>query len=221
VESGIKDFKLTSWGQLDEDSALGKDTKKDIAGWVQTYGGKVVVSESFPVGTLDFVPVLTKMKAAAPQVVYSTTSADAPTILKQANEIGFKTQWIFSNQMKPTLLAQQAGKLVEGVWQAVTFDPTWDRPSVKEFVAAMTAFKGPQALTSSEALGYDGPTRLFMAIEKANSLDKAKWVEALYQVDWDGPYMLGKYDSTGNARNAVTLMSIKLDGTYAAIKKLI
>jgi len=214
----VKEYGLTKWSQLDEESALTLDIKEHLAQVIPSIGGSILTADTFPAGNPDFYPLLTRIKSAGPQAVFSGTAGDAPTILKQANEIGLKVQWIFTNQLKSHELVEQTGELAVGVWQVVTYDPAWDRDSVRTFNKEAEALIG-RLPTSSEALGYEGPMRMFMAMEKAKSLEADKIVEALYQVDWEGAFFIGKYDRDGECTSSSMLMQIMADGTYAEIKK--
>lgn len=218
VQQLIKDQGLTKWSLLAEEAALSLQVVEVLAPAIEQAGGTVLTKDTFPPGTVDFYPLLTKLKKAAPEVVNIQGSGDAVTILKQANEIGFKPQWMVSTQVPINQLIEQiGGELTAGVWQIVMYDPESDRASIKVFNEETKAYLGrlPSLL---ETLGYEGAMRMFMAMELANSLDRDKIVEALYQVDWDGVYFVGKYHANGEGTVGATTMQMTAEGTYARIE---
>ena len=218
VQKLIKDHGVTKWSLLAEEAALSLQVVEVVATAIEQAGGTVLTKDTFPPGTVDFYPLLTKLKKAAPEVVNIQGSGDAMTILKQANEIGFKPQWMVSTQVPINQLIEQlGGELTAGVWQIVMYDPESDRASIKEFNKETEAYLGrPPSLL--ETLGYEGTMRMFMAMELADSLDRDKIVEALYQVDWDGVYFIGKYHANGEGTVGATTMQMTAEGTYAPIE---
>jgi len=218
VQNCIKDYGLTKWSLLAEEAALSLQVMETIAPAIEQAGGTVLTRDTFPPGTVDFYPLLTKLKKAAPEVVNIQGSGDAVTILKQANEIGFKPQWMVSTQVPINQLIEQiGGELTAGVWQIVMYDPESERASIKVFNEETEAYLGrlPSLL---ETLGYEGAMRMFMAMELADSLDRDKIVEALYKVDWEGVYFVGKYLANGEGTVGATTMQMTAEGTYARIE---
>jgi branched-chain amino acid transport system substrate-binding protein len=218
VQNCIRDYGLTKWSLLAEEAALSLQVMEAIAPAIEEAGGTVLTQDTFPPGTVDFYPLLTKLKKAAPEVVNIQGSGDAVTILKQANEIGFKPQWMVSTQVPVNQLIEQiGGELTAGVWQIVMYDPESDRASIKQFNEEAQAYLGrPPSLL--ETLGYEGTMRMFMAIELANSLDREEIVQALYEVDWDGVYFVGKYHANGEGTVGATTMQMTAEGTYVPIE---
>jgi ABC-type branched-subunit amino acid transport system substrate-binding protein len=203
---------------LAEEAALSLQVMETIAPAIEQAGGTVLTQDTFPPGTVDFYPLLTKLKKAAPEVVNIQGSGDAVTILKQASEIGFKPQWMVSTQVPINQLIEQiGGELTAGVWQIVMYDPESERASIKVFNEETEAYLGrlPSLL---ETLGYEGAMRMIMAIELADSLDRGKIVEALYKVDWEGVYFVGKYHANGEGTVGATTMQMTAEGTYARIE---
>ena len=213
----IEDYGLTKWSLLAEDAALSQQIVAAVAPHIKLSGGTILTNDSFPPDTIDFYPLLTRIKAAAPEIVMVMTGSGAATILKQANEIGLKAQWWVSTQTPAKQLVEQAGELAVGVWQTSMYDPESEKASQKVFNEETEAFLG-HAPTTLEILGYEGTMRMFMAMELADSLDRDKIVEALYQVDWDGVYFTGKYHEDGEGTSASILMQVTAEGTYARIE---
>ena len=74
--------------------------------------------------------------------------------------------------------------------------------------------------TATEAIGYEGPMRMFMAMEKTNSLDREAIARALYEVEWEGVIFTGSYGPDGEGNYGGELMAVTREGSYARVKKL-
>jgi branched-chain amino acid transport system substrate-binding protein len=91
--------KFPNWKKF---ACLGPD---DATGWKQTADdiqfineickGQVVALEFWTRGTKDFYPLITKLRAAKPDVVLTngTATAEQAILMKQAAELGWKTNW--------------------------------------------------------------------------------------------------------------------------------
>jgi len=82
---------------IHENTLMGVSDKNEFLDEIKRKGLKwdIVAVEAYPSGTLDFKPLLEKVKAAAPDVIaISAYLTDAVLIAKQANEIGLKAIWI-------------------------------------------------------------------------------------------------------------------------------
>ena len=219
ARTAVTEFGLTRWAQLDEDSALGRFNQESVAGFVRSLGGTVLSAGFFPSGCADFRAALNRIKEAGPQVVYSQAGGHAPAMLRQAREIGLKVQWIIGDQVTARQLVEQAGDAAVGVWQPTTFDPRSERPSVCIFLEEARASMD-RIPTATEAIGYEGPMRVFMAMEKAGSLDRDAIVRALYEVEWEGVIFMGCYRPDGEGNYGGELMAVTGQGTYVKVKTL-
>ena len=73
-----------------EDTSYGVDHSKVAKGYLTELGFELVTFEPFKSGTLDFSPLLTKIKGAKPEIFYWVGYAgDSILITKQAKELGF------------------------------------------------------------------------------------------------------------------------------------
>jgi branched-chain amino acid transport system substrate-binding protein len=78
-----------------EDTSMGVDHSKVAKGYLTDLGFELVVFEPFKAGSLDFSPLLTKVKGAKPDVFYWIGYAgDSILITKQAKELGFNPKML-------------------------------------------------------------------------------------------------------------------------------
>ena len=140
-------------------------------------GGEVVAFESYPERSNDFRPQLTKMLAAAPDVLFMPNYYnDVALQTQQARALGIKAVFLGGDGWdSPELLKAPAA---EGGYFSNHFSRESDSPRVKEFVEGYRRRFGsdPDALAS---LGYEAAQILLDAIRRAGSDDPMKIRDAL------------------------------------------
>lgn len=178
-------------------------------------GGEMVASESYSTGDKDFNAQLTKIKAAAPDVLfipdyYSTVSL----IAKQVRNQGITIPMLGADGWDEII--NNAGDEVLDCYYSNHYSPDADDPDVKEFVAKYKEKFGitPNALA---ALGYDATYILAEAIERAGSTDVEKIKAAMMETDRKFVTGYIKFDENRNpVKSAVMLKIVKgPDGNLA------
>jgi branched-chain amino acid transport system substrate-binding protein len=97
-------------------------------------GGKIVVEESIKGGEEEFRAVLTRIKAANPDVIIFTVYyKEAALLMKQARALGLDQQFAGGNGLESEVLTQLAGPAAEGAYVTTHFSPEDPRPIVQEF----------------------------------------------------------------------------------------
>jgi len=100
-------------------------------------GGRVILTQGYKQDETDFKPVLLKIKSKRPDAVYIVGYyKDSGLILKQAKEIGLKTQFFGATAVESPKLIEIAGDAAEGlIYPIITdFDPDNPSPIQKEFI---------------------------------------------------------------------------------------
>lgn len=171
-------------------------------------GGSVVVSESYSSGDKDFNAQLTKIKAAAPDVLfipdyYNTVSL----IAKQVRGQGITVPMLGADGWDE--ITNNAGDEVVGSYYCNHYSPEADDTEVKNFVANFRKkYKAtPNALA---ALSYDAMVILAEAIKRAGSVEPEKIRAAMTETD--RKLVTGKitFDKKNNpVKSAVMLKIVK------------
>lgn len=142
-------------------------------------GGSVAAYESYGKDDVDFSALLTKVKAANPDVLFLPDYYNkVGLIARQAREKGVKATLVGPDGWDSPELVKVAGNAIEGGYFSNHYSPEDTRPEVTAWVAKYKAKYGqtPDALGT---LAYDAANLLFDAIRKANSDDPAKIKDAL------------------------------------------
>ena len=165
----------------------GNDYTKGLATYFkdafEKLGGKVVAFESFTdeEKTVDFRPQLTNIKAANPDVLYSSDYYGAAALMaKQAGEIGMKVPFMGGDGFDSPDLMRIGGQAVEGVYFTNFYSQDDPSPEVRRFIKAyQTKYKDtPDAYA---AQGYGAAEILFAAIQRAGKVDGPAIRNALAQ----------------------------------------
>jgi branched-chain amino acid transport system substrate-binding protein len=100
-------------------------------------GGKVLLTQGYKQDETDFKAALLKVKSKKPDAVYIVGYyKDSGLIMKQAREIGLKTQFFGATAVESPKLIEIAGDAAEGlIYPIITdFDPEHPTPVAKEFI---------------------------------------------------------------------------------------
>ncbi len=100
-------------------------------------GGKVILTQGYKQDETDFKPVLLKIKSKKADAVYLVSYyKDAGLVLKQAKEIGLKTQFFGATAVESPKLMEIAGDAADAlIYPIITdFDPDNPTSIAKEFI---------------------------------------------------------------------------------------
>lgn len=100
-------------------------------------GGKVLLTQGYKQDETDFKAALLKVKSKKPDAVYIVGYyKDSGLIMKQAKEIGLKTQFFGATAVESPKLIEIAGDAAEGlIYPIITdFDPEHPTPVAQEFI---------------------------------------------------------------------------------------
>ena len=131
-------------------------------------GGKVVVWETYTAADKDFSAILTKVKAAKPDVLYLPDYYSTVNVIAaQARQLGITSIMMGGDGWDSPQLDFKA---VDGGYFTTHFSPEDSRPVVQEFVKKYKEKYG-KVPDSLAALAYDAALVLFEAIQAAGTDD--------------------------------------------------
>jgi len=174
-------------------------------------GLKVLGHEHVNQGDKDFSAVLTKVKAAKPDVFYVSlqNSASAAPMLIQIARMGIKTKILAQDAVYHPQLMELAKKDAEGVF--LTFGYTdKETPAYKKFAEAYKKFGEPGAYS---AYAYDSATAYLKAVKAAGSTDPEKVKAELMKLEFDGASKKMKYKENGDSGSNYVIQVVK-DGKF-------
>ncbi len=168
-------------------------------------GMEIVAVEKWPWGTTDFVPVMTKLNAAKPDVIWAMVSGQANDQLKAARQLGFKGPFVSNSPLGADVVVvtvKDPAMLTDVMCNSI--DVTNPTPEVKKLMDAWAA-KWPNDPFISDAVhAYDMPWVMIQVMQKAGTTDAATVVKTMEGMTnagdlqtLEGPGYIGGLDRFG------------------------
>jgi branched-chain amino acid transport system substrate-binding protein len=144
-------------------------------------GLKVVYSQRYPPGSVDFAPVIRAIQAAEPDIVYvASYPGDTVGIIRAANEARLKARMFGGGMigLQYAAVKQQLGPLLNGIvyWDVYVPSPTMNFPGLADFLAG---YQTKASAAGADPLGFYTPPYAYarlqvlaQAIEAVKSLDQ-------------------------------------------------
>ncbi|MGE4535632.1 MAG: ABC transporter substrate-binding protein [Desulfovibrio sp.] len=185
-------------------------------------GYKVVLDEPYPSTATDLTPVVTKLKAANPDIVMLVSNAaDAILLTNTMAEMQLKPKVVLASgggHADPKFL-ENTGDNAVGFFDEVEWNTDVNKPGAKEANAKFKKKYGYD-MTGESVDAYASMYVIADALERATSTDPAKIREALATTKLTtGPAMIVSYDGVefdknGQNKNAgiVIVQVAKVDG---------
>lgn len=184
---------------VNEDTLFPKATVQGSIELAKAKGLEVVFTEAYPKGNTDFSAILTKVRAANPDVLGAATYFDdAVAITRQMKELNVnpKMYGVTVGGDLPKFY-ELLGKNAEFVYGATQWEPELPYPGAKEFKESYEKEFPGQDLSYHSAGGYAGCQILIEAVRRAGSLDPEKIREAVLAMDLTTVYGGFKVDQDG------------------------
>ncbi|SFJ29329.1 amino acid/amide ABC transporter substrate-binding protein, HAAT family [Bosea sp. OK403] len=169
------------WYLLTAAYAFGQDIKRAFSEYAAANGCTLVGADEVPVGTPDYSSFILKIRAAKPDVVIGGIAAsDLTTFLKQWNELGMRGRIPFAEiSVGNTDLWGVGPEAADGLYTLTWYYKNPNNPPEEQAMAADYEKKYKRPAADKTWMGWMGMKNLLDAIERANSTEPAKIVEAL------------------------------------------
>ena len=163
-------------------------------------GMKLLGSESFSAQLKDFTPLVLKMRAAKPDIIYlSSFDSPAGPILQQMRQLKVKAMDVHVSILSGTL-RRQIGKDIEGVSGVLPWYPGIKGGDYVEFSERVLNRSKIDMFDYPYTMGRIGAYLImWQAIEKAGAVDREKVREALFKGSFKSPIGDIVYDEGGYA----------------------
>ncbi len=184
---------------INEDTLFPKATVQGTIELAKKRGLQVVFVEAYPKGNTDFSALLTKVRAANPDVLGAATYFDdAVAITRQMKELNVNPR-IYAVTVGGDLpkFYELLGKNAEYVYGASQWEPELPYPGAREFAEAYHKEFAGADLSYHSAGGYAGCQILVEAIKRAGSLDGEKIRNEIVKLRIDTVYGAFDVDDDG------------------------
>ena len=184
---------------LYENSAFGQSSSKSFEEDAKELGLKILVKEGYQAGAIDFKPILTKVKAANPDMIYMVSYVmDASLLMRQSKELRINPKIFVGGGAGFTLpeFAKSAGDAAEGVYSATLWVETLPFPGAKAYFdkfkkkfGAETEYHGAEAYAAMYVVAD--------ALKRAKSISPKDVRDALVKTDMKTAFGPVKFVSYG------------------------
>jgi branched-chain amino acid transport system substrate-binding protein len=184
---------------INEDTLFPKTVVQGTVELAKKKGLRVVFVEAYPKGNTDFSAILTKVRAANPDVLGAATYFDdAVAVTRQMKELNVnpKMYGVTVGGDLPKFY-ELLGKNAEFVYGATLWEPELPYPGAREFSEAYRKEFPGADLSYHSAGGYGGCQVLVEAIKRAGSLDGEKLRAVLLSLEMATVYGAYKVDQDG------------------------
>jgi branched-chain amino acid transport system substrate-binding protein len=120
-----------------DNTVFGKTIANSAMQFLKSKGVPIVADEAYPVNTLDFKPLMTKVKATSPDyfLMVAVSTTDAILLTRHAKEIGLRPRAFvgFGGGFGVADFPKQLGPLAENVFSSAAWSGNPNDPEVKAF----------------------------------------------------------------------------------------
>jgi branched-chain amino acid transport system substrate-binding protein len=209
----VKEVKATSIAIIDDRTAYGQGVADEFEKAVKAAGGKIVGREYTNDKATDFNAVLTKLKAAKPDLVFfGGMDAVAGPMLRQMKQLGINAKFMGGDGICTGELAKLAGDAM-GDGQVVCAEAggvTADKAKAMDDFKAKFKTKFNADVQIYAPYVYDAMMTMVTAMQKADSTDPKKYLPELAKVSYEGVTGKISFDPKGDIKNgALTLYTYK------------
>ncbi|MES2353291.1 MAG: branched-chain amino acid ABC transporter substrate-binding protein [Pseudomonadota bacterium] len=194
---------------VDDGTAYGQGLAGEVEKTVKSTGATVVAHEFTNDKATDFKAILTNIKGQSPDVIFhGGMDATGAPMLRQMRELGITAQFMQGDGGCTPEFIKLAGEAANGYKCSQAGLPVNLMPSAQDFKTRLEAKFKPVQLYAPYV--YDATSVLIAAMQKADSVDPAKYIPALTNISYDGVTGKIEFDDRGDIRNGfITLYEVK------------
>lgn len=183
-------------------------------------GQEVVASEATAAKDVDFKAQLTKIKDAAPEVVFLPYyGPEAALILTQAKEIGLEAKFVGADGISSVVDSISDKSLLTNIWYSDHFTNSADSEKVKNFLSGYQAKYGEMPSISFSATSYDAALVLCEAIKAAGSTEYEAVVDAISKSNVEGVSGVISFDDHNDPIKSAFILTFDAEGNRVFAKQ--
>jgi len=220
VDHFMAKFNAKTFYLVGSDYAFGRGMLEFTRSYVESHGGTILGEEYLPMDGSDWTAVISKLKAANPDALITSTAGGAPnvTLTKQLRAAGVNIP--YGNLAVDEGTAKAMGADATGIFIAASYITSIDSPENKSFLAAMEKKFGADLKTPNDLSvpQYEAIYLYKAAVEKAGSTDPQAVIDALREVSFTGPRGNIEMNKQRHAPLTMYLGQVQADGSVAVIQ---
>jgi urea transport system substrate-binding protein len=220
VDHFMAEFDAKTYYLVGSDYAFGRGMLEFTRSYIESKGGTVLGEEYLPMDGSDWTAVISKLKAANPDALITSTAGGAPnvTLTKQLRASGVNIP--YGNLAVDEGTAKSMGADATGIFIAASYITSIASAENQAFLAAMEKKFGDDLKTPNDLSvpQYEAIYLYKAAVEKAGSTDPQAVIDALGQVSFTGPRGDIQMNKQRHTPLTMYLGQVKEDGSVAVIQ---
>ena len=204
---------------LDDMTTYGRGLANEFERKLQALNVQVLGHEGITQGDKDFVPLLTKIKALNPDVLYfAGMFPEGALLMKQRADVGLSARFMGGDGMfDQALITLATPSVAEGAYLTTIGSDIHQIPTAQAFLKAYEARFGPVGAYSAYA--YEATTIVIWAIRQAGASNRAATLAAMKHLkDYPGIFGTQNFDEKGDSLvRDVGIFTVQ-DGRFVFVK---
>ncbi|MDO8811402.1 MAG: branched-chain amino acid ABC transporter substrate-binding protein [Gallionella sp.] len=194
---------------IDDRTAYGQGLADEFIKAAQANGTQIVAHEYTSDKSVDFTAVLTAVKGKQPDLLfYGGMDPQAGPMAKQIKALALNLKFMMGDGGYTPAFIRLAGDAAEGAYASLPGVPLAKMPGGKEFEARFVAKYQPIQLYAPYC--YDAVNVMIAAMQKADSVESAKYLPELAKISHDGVTAKIRFDAKGDLQGgAITLYQVQ------------
>ena len=214
VDHFMKSESAKTFFLIGSDYAFGRGMLEFTQKYIEESGGKVLGDEYLPMDGTDWTAIISKLKAAKPDALITSTAGGAPnvTLTKQLRAAGVDIP--YGNLAVDEGTARNMGADAAGIYISASYISGIDSAENKNFLKAMKAKFGDDMKTPNDLSvpQYEAVYLYKLAVEKAGTTDPQAVIDALDDVSYKGPRGVIKMSKQRHTPLTMYLAQVQADG---------
>ena len=214
VDHFMKSESAKTFFLIGSDYAFGRGMLEFTQKYIEESGGKVLGDEYLPMDGTDWTAIISKLKAAKPDALITSTAGGAPnvTLTKQLRAAGVNIP--YGNLAVDEGTARNMGADAAGIYISASYISGIDSAENKNFLKAMKAKFGDDMKTPNDLSvpQYEAVYLYKLAVEKAGTTDPQAVIDALDDVAYKGPRGVIKMSKQRHTPLTMYLAQVQADG---------
>jgi branched-chain amino acid transport system substrate-binding protein len=205
---------------IDDRTAYGQGLADEFVKSAEANGAKIIAREYTTDKSVDFTAVLTSIKGKQPDLLFfGGMDPQGVPMVKQMRSLGMKTQFMMGDGGYTPKLIELGGGAEEGTYASLPGVPLDKMPSGRDFSQRYEArFHQPIQLYAPYC--YDAVNVMIAAMQKAGSVEPAKYLPEVGKVEIDGVTAKIAFDEKGDIKGGAVTMYQVQQGKWHAVQTM-
>jgi len=208
-EYAAKNLAAKKIAVIDDRTAYGQGLADEFIKAALANGAQIVAHEYTNDKSMDFTAVLTAVKGKKPDLLfYGGMDAQGGPMAKQLKALALNLKFMTGDGGHTPEFIKLAGEAAEGAYASLPGVPLDKMPGGKEFERRFVAKY--QLIQSYAPYCYDAVNVMIAAMQKAGSVESAKYLPLLGGISYDGVTAKIQFDEKGDLKDgAITIYQVK------------